>query len=164
MQFTTFSAIASVATVLAMMTGQTRAASPVYSCPEADRYGQFNVTAPSVVSYGDKLTVTYVRNCRTDEDIFPTSLTFDIGKEYVGIQASYPFVQVVGPKSLPYGKVGTLAEYTTTLPNFELSGFYKGDTLSFLGTIQYTQKGPDGGEVDYLYTFDQPFTYNRTSN
>ncbi|PWN33198.1 uncharacterized protein FA14DRAFT_161174 [Meira miltonrushii] len=162
MQFTTFSAIASVATALATMTSQAKAAPSVLVCPEADRFGIFNVTAPSTVAYGDKLTVNYMRDCKSDEDIYPTSLTFDIG--YADQPIPQAFVQVNRPKAVDGHKVGKLLEYTTTLPDFTLSGFYKGDQLTFLGTIQYTQKGPHGGEVDYLYTFEQPFTYDRPSN
>lgn len=162
MQLTTFSTIASVASALAMMTTQAKAAPSVISCPEAARFGFFNVTAPSTVAYGDKLTVSYQRNCKSDQNIYPTSLTFDIG--YADQSIPQAFVQVDGPRPVDSQKVGKLLEYTTTLPDITLSGFYKGDKLDFLGTIQYTQKGPHGGDVDYLYTFQQPFTYDRPSN
>ena len=157
MQLTTFSVLVSAASTLAMMTSQTKAA-PLEArfCPEAARFGIFNVTAPSVVAYGDQLTVSYVQNCPDVQNIRPTSLTLDIGFESGGA-----FVQVGEPK--PYF-AGEKLEYTTTLPDFTLSNFVKGDRLLFLGTIQYTQIGPHGGEVDYLYTFEEPFTYDRPSN
>lgn len=158
MQFTTSSIIISAASALAMMTSQTKAA-PLEprSCPEAARFGIFNVTAPSVVAYGDQLTVSYVQNCPDVQNIRPTSLTLDIGFQNGG----GAFVQVDEPR--PY-VAGEKLEYTTTLPDFTLSNFVKGDRLNFLGTIKYTQTGPHGGEVDYLYTFEEPFTYDRPSN
>ncbi|PWN33199.1 uncharacterized protein FA14DRAFT_59301 [Meira miltonrushii] len=162
MQITSFSAIASVATVLAMMTGQAKAAPTERPCSQADQYGNFNVTAPSTVATGDKLKVTYELNCSSL--IVPRTLTFNIGKEYNNLETVTPFVQVVGPKSLPYGKEGVLAEYTTTLPNFDLTGFYQGNELVFLGTIVYTERSQDGNETDYIYTMEQPFTYDRPSN
>lgn len=162
MQLTTFSTLAPVAAAsLAFLANQAKAAPLLeerYSCPEASRFGGFNVTAPSTVRYGDEIKVSYVQHCPDVQDIRPTSLTLQIGGS--GPEGR-PFVQVTPPKTY---QAGQTLEYTTTIPDFTLSNFYKGDELSFFGTIQYPSKGPHGGEVDNLYTFQQGFTYERSSN
>ncbi|PWN33197.1 uncharacterized protein FA14DRAFT_173028 [Meira miltonrushii] len=160
MQFTTFSAIAFVASAMAMMTNQAKAAPAVRDCAEADTYGNFNVEHPPTLKYGDKITVTFTRNCRSVADYYPQYLTLDIGDTQ---PVPEPLYQVNGPKKMDSHKVGTLLEYTTTFPDIDLSGFYKGDNLTFVATTQFFTKGPHGGKVDSLRTFQQGFTFNRTS-
>lgn len=159
MQLTTFSTLASVASAasLLMMTSKAKAAAlqPRFSCPEAARFGVFNVTHPATVAYNDDITVSYVQNCPDTQNIRPTSVNLQIGYPSGGA-----FVQVDQPK--PYF-AGEKLSYSTKIPDLTLTNFYKGDELIFLGIIEYTQKGPHGGDVTYLYTFEQEFTYQRSN-